>query len=81
VSSASKADHCVTETTKGSGIPSSEKIVKIVNRGHSFVARERMPELSKTTVSLAENFVFGMHGANCAESFGIQEAESATARP
>ena len=30
------------------------EIVKIVNRGHSFVARERMPELSKTTVSLAE---------------------------
>ena len=29
------------------------EIVKIVNRGHSFVARERMPELSKTTVSLA----------------------------
>jgi hypothetical protein len=55
----------------GIGNPKFRKIVKIVNRGHSFVARERMPELSKTTVSLAENFVFGMHPEDCAESLGI----------
>jgi hypothetical protein len=55
----------------GIGNPKFRKIVKIVNRGSLSCCPRKDARTIKDDCVAGGSFVFGMHGANCAESFGI----------